>query len=125
MQQPCYRCGAPVDDGTPFCRQCNAPQIKVVPAEPPAMEDVIETHPELARRPSEAQPPPRSRPIDWRTALPAIFFVAVPAGLLSFPPTILFLIWTFGAGALGVAGYRRRIQAPVTLGMAARLGLLS
>jgi hypothetical protein len=125
MQQPCYRCGAPVDDGTRFCRQCNAPQIKVVPAEPPAMEDVIETHPELAHRPSEAQPPPRSRPIDWRSAFPAIFFVAVPAGLLSFPLNLLFFVWTFGAGALSVSSYRKRTQVPVTPGMAARLGLLS
>ena len=88
------------------------------------MEDVLESHPEITRVPIQTQPA-RSRPIEWRSAWPAILFVAVPAGLLSFPLNLLFFIWTFGAGALSVSSYRKRTQGAVTPAMAARLGLLS
>src|SRR5882724_756849 len=125
MQHPCHRCGASVDDGTPFCRNCNAPQIKVAIAQTPAFDRVLESPTELPARYDEFLTPASSRPIDWRSAFPSIFFVAVPAGLLSFPLNLLFFIWTFGAGALSVSSYRKRTQVPVTPGMAARLGLLS
>ncbi|MGH9648361.1 MAG: hypothetical protein ACRD4E_16270, partial [Bryobacteraceae bacterium] len=29
MEHPCKKCGAEVEDGTPFCPQCRAPQIHV------------------------------------------------------------------------------------------------
>jgi hypothetical protein len=124
MQHSCHRCGAPVEDGMPFCRHCNAPQIKVVAAGP-TMEDMVESHPELASGPLDLPASPRSRAIDWRSAFPVIFFVAVPAGLLSFPLNLFFFIWTFGAGALSVSSYRKRTQSWVTPKMAARLGLIS
>ncbi len=34
MEQPCYKCGQAVEEGTPFCPHCSAPQIRVVIAEP-------------------------------------------------------------------------------------------
>src|SRR3954447_6939081 len=125
MPHACHRCGANVDDGIPFCRQCGAPQIKVVAAEPSLPEEILEADPEpLERLSYQAPAPPRA--IDWRNALPAVFFVAVPAGLLSSSPlSILFFLWTFGAGVISVSTYRKRTQSPVTPGMAARLGLLA
>jgi hypothetical protein len=125
MQHPCHRCGAPVEDGTPFCRQCSAPQIKVVATEPPVPEEAFEAQAEFEAQPRRISPPARSQPIEWRSALPAILFVAVPAGLLSFRPNILFFLWTFAAGAMSVSSYRKRSQTPITPAMAARLGLLS
>ena len=121
MQHSCHRCGAPVEDGTPFCRQCNAPQIKVVPAERPTMETV----PQLGSESPNGASEPSARPIEWRSAWPAIFFVAVPAGLLSLPLNILFFVWTFAAGALTVSTYRKRTRVLLTPGMAVRLGLLT
>jgi hypothetical protein len=124
MQHPCHQCGAPVEDGTPFCKQCNAPQIRVTIAQQPTLEPPQQ--PEAAEvRPERVAPPLQSRPIEWRSAFPAAFFVAVPAGLLSFPLNILFFLWTFGAGALTVSSYRKRTQVPVSTGMAMRLGLFS
>jgi len=125
MPHACHRCGANVEDGTPFCRQCNAPQIKVVTAESPLPEEILEADPEpLERLRYEAPTPPRA--IDWRNAFPAVFFVAVPAGLLSSSPlSILFFLWTFGAGVISVSTYRKRTQSPVSAAVAARLGLLA
>jgi len=34
MEQPCYKCGQTLEEGTPFCPSCGAPQIRVVMAEP-------------------------------------------------------------------------------------------
>jgi hypothetical protein len=115
-----------VEDGIPFCRQCNAPQIKVVAAEPLLPQEMLGSRPEAVDDFTEPTPA-RSRPIDWRNALPSIFFIAVPAGLLSVsgPLGLLFFLWTFSAGALGVSTYRKRTGTSVTPGMAARLGLLS
>ena len=125
MPHACYRCGANVDDGVPFCRQCNAPQIKVAAAEPSLPQEILEAAPEPLERLSY-QAPAQARSIDWRNALPAVFFVAVPAGLLSSSPlSILFFLWTFGAGVISVSTYRKRTQGAVTPGMAARLGLLA
>ena len=123
MQHACHQCGAPVDDGTPFCKQCNAPQIRVATA----MQAPVEPVRTLEREevPQSVPLQPRSSPIEWRSAFPAAFFVAVPAGLLSFPLNILFFLWTFGAGALTVGSYRKRTQAQVTPAMAMRLGLFS
>jgi hypothetical protein len=124
MQHPCHQCGAPVEDGTPFCKQCNAPQIRVASTQ----HVTFEPPPHLSRdgaAEEAAAAPIQSRPIEWRSAFPAAFFVAVPAGLLSFPLNILFFLWTFGAGALTVSSYRKRTQTGVTPGMAARLGLFS
>ena len=35
MDQLCYKCGQTVEQGTPFCPHCAAPQIRVVVEEPP------------------------------------------------------------------------------------------
>src|SRR3954469_4856688 len=123
MQHACHQCGAPVDDGTPCCKQCNAPQIRVATAMQAPVEPVRTLEREEA--PQAATLPMRSSPIEWRSAFPAAFFVAVPAGLLSFPLNILFFLWTFGAGALTVGSYRRRTRTAVTPSMALRLGLFS
>ena len=125
MQHECHRCGAVVEDGAPFCRQCNAPQIKVAATAPSVQLDEIRSNVEsfsLSARPVQ---PARAHPIDWRNALPSVFFVAIPAGLLSFPFNLLFFFWTFGAGALSVSSYRKRTGTVVTTGMAVRLGFLS
>src|SRR3954471_11075207 len=77
MQHACHQCGAPVDDGTPFCKQCNAPQIRVATAMQAPVEPVRTLEREEA--PQAATLPMRSSPIEWRSAFPAAFFVAVPA----------------------------------------------
>jgi hypothetical protein len=121
VEHPCYKCGASVEDGTPFCARCNAPQIRVAGAAPlppiaATPEAAIENYTSHAQSPSA---------LEWAQALPcaglslvvAIFLIAVtksaPLGM-------------FAAGFLAVVLYRRRCLAThVTAAMGARLGALT
>jgi hypothetical protein len=123
MERPCYKCGASVEEGTPFCRRCNAPQIRVVGPEP---IPTAATTPEAAIEKYTAYAPP-SHPsiLEWPQALPsaglsliaAVFLISLgmPAGL-----------GMFAAGFLSVVLYRRRCPAThVNAGLGARMGALT
>ena len=123
MEHPCYKCGANVEDGTPFCARCNAPQIRVAGPEPLAPVAAI---PEAAIESYQSYAAPSSASaIEWPQALPsaglsllaAIFLLVLgmPAGL-----------GMFAAGFLCVLLYHRRCPAThLTAGMGARLGALT
>jgi hypothetical protein len=122
VENPCYKCGASVEDGTPFCPQCNAPQIRVAAPEPLAPPA---TTPEVAIEHYASHASPHPFALEWAQALPsagiallaAIFLtlVGMPAGL-----------GMLAAGFLSVVLYRRRCpMTHVTGGMGARLGALT
>ncbi len=122
MEHPCYKCGASVEDGTPFCPRCSAPQIRVAGPEAPAPVGVT---PEVAIEQYASHAPPQPSSLEWPQALPsagiallaAIFLILVgmPAGL-----------GMLAAGFLSVVLYRRRCPTThVTAGMGARLGALT
>jgi hypothetical protein len=122
VEHPCYKCGASVEDGTPFCARCNAPQIRVAGPEPLAPAAAT---PELAIEHYTSYAAPSPPALEWPQALPsaglsllaAIFllFLGMPAGL-----------GMFAAGFLCVVLYRRRCPAThLTAGMGARLGALT
>jgi hypothetical protein len=135
MEHPCLQCGKPVEDGRPFCPHCHAPQIKV-PLRPPTAPV---TEPLPPGTPEDVQPPaqpmvnqprvvPRERDrLQWRPA----FSAALMAGMLaavgtSIPIVPLAMLCMFAAGGLAVTLYRRRVgQAPVTLWMGAKLGVMA
>jgi hypothetical protein len=120
VEHPCYKCGASVEDGTPFCARCNAPQIRVVGAEPfinagAAPELAIERYTSQVSLPST---------LDWPQALPS-------AGIAVLATIVLIIFLPFGlgtlpAGFLSVVLYRRRCPTTqLTVGMGARLGALA
>src|SRR5512146_3268581 len=85
MEYSCHQCGTAVEEGTAFCPQCGAPQIRVASAQQaPASPPLPPGTPETAQPPAEpvalepgtaeAVLPPR---IEWSQALPA----AAMAGL--------------------------------------------
>jgi hypothetical protein len=122
VEHPCYKCGASVEDGTPFCPRCNAPQIRVAGPEPLAPAGAT---PEVAIEQYTSHAPPLTSALEWPQALPsagiallaAIFliFLGMPAGL-----------GMLAAGFLSVVLYRRRCPAAhLTAGMGARLGALT
>ena len=122
MEHPCYKCGASVEDGTPFCTRCSAPQIRVAGPEPLAPAGAT---PEVAVEQYTSHAPPQTSALEWPQALPsagiallaAIFliFLGMPAGL-----------GMLAAGFLSVVLYRRRCPAVhLTAGMGARLGALT
>ena len=121
MEHPCYKCGASVEDGTPFCARCTAPQIRVAGAASLAPDG---SGPETAIE-HYASHAPASSALEWHQALPsagvsllvAIFLIVIgmPAGL-----------GMLAAGFLSVVLYRRRCPAThLTAGMGARLGALT
>jgi hypothetical protein len=122
VEHPCYKCGASVEDGTPFCPRCSAPQIRV--AGPELLEPAKAT-PEVAIEKYASYAPLAASALEWPQALPA-------AGL-SLLAAIFIIIVSKSTGLGMVAGgflsvvlYRRRCPAAhVTYGMGARLGALT
>jgi hypothetical protein len=122
VEHPCYRCEAAVEDGVLFCKNCGAPQIRVVAPEPSS-----ERPPQLGFDATQPVSYPgsvyygRTAQIAWSDA----WRVALLCGLLE----ALFSLFGLGVvagGALCVALYRRRqTQMPITVGMGARLGAIS
>lgn len=139
VDTPCYRCGSPVAPGSPFCKDCGAPQIRV---DFGASEDVEQVTPQtsipqkIASEASipvpptyESGPPPvrlhapvvRSSPIQWRRAVPIVVVAAVIEAVFSF-----LGIGIVVGGFLSVSLYRRRHpDQVVTTGMGARLGAVA
>lgn len=144
MEHVCHQCGASVEDGRPFCRQCNGPQIRVAIAEadPVSIADADsegESSPDLPSRPHAATFPAAAfrdpyKPasysagaMDWPRAWRASAFAVLLAAILTIIP--------FGApvglgivigGFLSVFFYRRTMPTPhLTLGAGGRVGALS
>jgi hypothetical protein len=117
VEHACYQCGASVEDGTAFCRQCNAPQIRVggeTPSEPMA-----------ASLPPPISPIGSTR-LQWSQALPAAAQAGLISAVLMFIPFAGFGLGMAAAGVLAVLFYRRRIViGEITTGLGARLGALS
>jgi MFS family permease len=113
VEHPCHRCGSPVDDASPFCGECGAPQVRFSRPETPVDDIVISTesqpvpaatppltdpHLETNRRVSD-----RERSVAMRSALKGAAIAAVfclfPAGFAIAMPL---------AGFLAVLFYRKR-----------------
>jgi hypothetical protein len=112
-----------VEDGTPFCARCNAPQIRVAglaslgESAAATAETAIEQYTSYAKRPPSVLEWPQALPAAGVSLLAAIFlmFLSVPAGL-----------GMFAAGFLSVVLYRRRCPAThLGTGVGARLGALT
>lgn len=123
MDHVCHQCGAGVEDGRPFCSQCNAPQIRVAIADPVA-DPVNDSASDFSR---SALPPYNTRGIDWSHALgAAAFAVLLAAALIIIPIGIPVGLAILVAGFLSVLFYRRKTPTlTLTLGVGARLGALS
>jgi RNA polymerase subunit RPABC4/transcription elongation factor Spt4 len=128
VQHPCSRCGAAVDDSSPFCPTCEAPQITFESREPAS--EVVRLHPETVPPSPVATPLPEriaypSRASDRARFLRAAIYAAVIAALIS---TIRggVLIAVPLAGILAVRFFRKAtfdLIVPPRLGF--RLGALS
>jgi hypothetical protein len=120
VEHPCHKCGASVEDGTPFCPQCSAPQIRVGVIESgersAAVAEGVVLSPDAAALRAV---------IEWVPALWSAL-VAISAAifimLLRTPAALAML----AAGFFCVLLYRRRSHAgQITAGMGARLGALT
>lgn len=112
-----------MEDGTPFCTRCNAPQIRVAGPEPLGVPPAAVPEVVIEKYTSHATPLPFA--LEWAQALPsagiallvATFIIAVSRS------TVLGML---AAGFLSVVLYRRRCPAtPVTVGMGTKLGAIT
>ena len=124
MEYPCHQCGAAVEQGTAFCPQCRAPQIRVAVPERCAPSGTLSD----SRRFVPAglfRLAPTTR-IEWSQAWPATALAGLIAAVLMMTPLAGFGLGMLIGGSLSVVFYRRRIPvASVTPGMGARLGMVS
>jgi hypothetical protein len=133
VEHACHKCGASVEQGVPFCKQCGAPQIRVIGIEP---EPVIA--PAAGERPQEplAPPPlPVRRPsfagvslsaVQWSHALPGAALGGVFSLLAMVIPYAVFGPAFLIGGGLAVMLYRRTVGGVLpTPGAGARIGAAS
>jgi hypothetical protein len=127
MDHPCYKCGQSVEEGTPFCLHCSAPQIRVVIAEPatvPAVE--LATAAEVSDDVPAAEALPGAMlSMRWAQALR-------PCALAALVGTVLIALHLYpfvaiiSMGFLAVVFYRQRRPGVVVKAKAgAKLGALS
>jgi hypothetical protein len=130
VEQPCYKCGAAVEEGAPFCPECRAPQIRVnLPNDVETqVKDVPATPAFPPGTPGDLQPPARpvALPVHIRIrdvlgpVLASTVVLLVMAGLLPQ----LALIESVLAGALAVWLFaRRRPDLRITGRAGARIGV--
>lgn len=112
MEHSCHKCGASVEDGIPFCKQCGAPQIRVIGVEPqpPAPSDISDKD-QPAVLPL-VLPSISSARVRWSQALPGAalggaFSLLAVIPFASFGPIVLGPAFAMG-GALSVMLYSRR-----------------
>lgn len=118
MEHPCYKCGSPVEDGTAFCRQCGAAQIRVANEEVRASGEPVEV-------PTPSGPVVAAG-IQWSKALPSAALAGLIAAGLMLIPLGAFGLGMISAGVLAVLFYRRRHPGgTLSPGMGARLGVVS
>jgi hypothetical protein len=113
-----------VEQGTAFCPQCRAPQIRVAVPETVAPSGIA-ADPAVSSLPAYFGSPLATR-IEWSQALPATALAGLIAAVLMMTPFAYFGFGMLIGGSLSVVFYRRRIPvANVTPGMGARLGMMS
>jgi hypothetical protein len=124
VEYPCHQCGAAVEQGTAFCPQCRAPQIRVAVPEI-VIPSGIASDSAVTSLPAYFGAPLSTR-IEWSQALPATALAGLITALLMMTPLAYFGFGMLIGGSLSVVFYRRRIPvANVTPGMGARLGMVS
>jgi hypothetical protein len=128
VQHPCSRCGAAVDNSSPFCPACEAPQIQFTPHEPD--RESVRLHPETvpfspvqvasatAKEHVQAVSSARRR---W---LRAGIYAGAIGFVLNFLPTGPMLALPI-AGWLAVRFYTRMVRFPIRPKEGFRLGALA
>jgi hypothetical protein len=123
MSQDCYRCGQALNENTVFCPNCNAPQIRVVVAQPVPASFSTEESPDVPVSAAPPPPMPGMGSIQWNV----FFRIASPwaalTGFLSilFFPAGLLLIFPY-ATVRAISRYRPLHMGSLQGGHGARLG---
>jgi len=115
MEPVCHRCGGAVQELSPFCPHCGAPQLR------------YEAPEEAAPAPAAPQRSARGPDsIHWRDAIRSAAIIAVPVGLLSSRLGLqgIWAVWLIAGGFMVISIYRRRTMTLPTGRMGWRIGLV-
>lgn len=124
MEHACYRCSNLVEDQTPFCPSCGAPQIRVSAREPSVAEPAGPVPPPPAPSLSAEQTaahPQLSGKIHWKTFFRIAVFPAVITAFASGLPLLGLLVF-LGSAVSVVRIYQRRSLMPVRASQGAQMG---
>lgn len=112
MEQSCYKCGQAVEEGTPFCPRCSAPQIRVVIAQPiqaaAALAGVSLSAEGEATLPASQTVPVLAVPMQWSGTIRPCALAALIASLLMALGLNPFVAM-FTVGFMAVLFFRQRI----------------
>jgi hypothetical protein len=128
MDHACHQCGQEIEAGTPFCRHCGAPQIRVPVEDEPATPPLPPGTPDDAQPPAQPVPmggatPPVRAGVDWSNALPASLWAGALLAVSWIVPYSGYFLWIIAAGIIAVALYKRRAgDAALTPSNGARIG---
>ena len=127
MEHSCYKCGQAVEQGTPFCPHCTAPQIRVILAEPlPAAALPVPATVADSSDPFNPVVLPNPAPIRVPPAARACAIASLITSLAIVLKLMVPLIAAIGAGFLAVALYRRQNpHLALSAGTGARIGALA
>jgi len=125
MEQPCYKCGQPVEQGIAFCPHCGAPQIRVVLPEPlPLAVAADGAEAGAATLPASHTVPVLAIPMRWSDALKPCALAALIATILMMLGLNPFVAMVC-VGFLAVVFHRqKRPEVPVNATNGAGLGVL-
>jgi hypothetical protein len=129
MEQPCYKCGVAVEEGTPFCPHCSAPQIRVMVAEPaqaPADLSSISINAQgEATLPASQTVPVLALPMQWSGTVRPCALAALVASLLMVLGLYPFVAMV-AVGFMAVLFFRQRVPGTaIKTGAAAGIGAIS
>jgi hypothetical protein len=125
MDNPCYKCGHTVEEGTPFCPHCGAPQIRVVLATAPASASSSAAIAANAANGIAGPPIAGDAVLHGARVFRPCALAAVAASILVLLGLNLFVA-LLGAGFLAVVFYRQQMPGlSVKAAAGARLGALS
>ena len=130
MEHSCTRCGAAVNNNSPFCPACEAPQIRFVPREP--AQEEVRLHPATVPANPVVTPGPATEPYhaaatagERRRWLRAAIYAGTIGSLLSIIPGG-FVVGIPLSGVLAVRFYQnRRLQVQISRHLGFRLGALA
>ena len=126
MEQPCYKCGASVEEGTPFCKHCGAPQIRVLvtATDASSLPQTSENMGTASVQPLRLPVIPSPR-VEWARALPAAVLGGICSVLAMRIPYAIFGPAFLLGGAIAVLFYCRRSERQPTPMAGAQIGAVS